>query len=246
MKRLANKVALITGGSRGMGRAIAKRLAEEGADISITYARGADKAAEVVKEIRQTGRRAIAIAADSQDPHAITTAVERTVSELGAIDILVNNAGIFEVSALTDITLEDYDRTMSINVRAVFLASQAAARHMRPGGRIISIGSCLGDRVHSANLSLYAMSKSALTGLTKALARELGKDKITVNIIQPGPVNTDMNPANGAHADFQRSRMAIPEYGEPEDIAAAVAWLASPEGKYITGASIAADGGTNA
>jgi 3-oxoacyl-[acyl-carrier protein] reductase len=246
MKRLENKVALVTGGARGIGKAIVLRLAAEGANVSFTYSSSAQKAAEVAQAVEKTGRRALAIAASNEDTAAVKGAVERTVQEFGRIDILVNNAGIFEAKPFADFTPEDYERTMSINTRAVFFASQAAAKHLPSGGRIISIGSCLGDQVRGPWMSLYAMSKSALTGLTKALARELGPNKITVNLIQPGPVNTEMNPANGSHADAQRSNMAIPEYGDPEDIAASVAWLASPEGKYVTGASIAVDGGTNA
>ena len=246
MKRLENKIALVTGGSRGIGKAIVLRLAEEGAHVSFTYSSSAQKAAEVAQAVEKTGRRALAISASNEDTAAVKEAVERTVQEFGRIDILVNNAGIFDAKPFADFTPEDYDRTMSINTRAVFFASQAAAKHLPAGGRIISIGSCLGDQVRGPWMTLYSMSKSALTGLTKALARELGPDKITVNLIQPGPVNTDMNPANGSHADGQRSQMAIPEYGDPEDIAASVAWLASPEGKYVTGASIAVDGGINA
>lgn len=246
MKRLENKVALVTGGSRGIGKAIVLRLAAEGALVSFTYANSAEKAAAVVEAVEKKGGRALAISASSEDTAAVKGAVERTVQEFGKLDILVNNAGIFEAKPFTDFTPEDYERTMSINTRAVFFASQAAAKHLPAGGRIISIGSCLGDQVRGPWMTLYAMSKSALTGLTRALARELGPNRITVNLIQPGPTNTDMNPANGSHADGQRSQMAIPEYGDPEDIAASVAWLASPEGKYVTGASIAIDGGINA
>jgi 3-oxoacyl-[acyl-carrier protein] reductase len=246
MKRLENKVALVTGGSRGIGKAIVLRLAEEGAQVSFTYASSAQKAAEVVEAVEKKGGRALAIPTPGEDSSAVTGAVERTVKEFGKLDILVNNAGIFDAKPFADFTPEDYERTMSINTRSVFFASQAAAKHLPSGGRIITIGSCLGEQVRSPWMTLYSMSKSALTGLTKALARELGPNKITVNLIQPGPVNTDMNPANGSHADSQRSQMAIPEYGDPEDIAASVAWLASPEGKYVTGASIAVDGGINA
>ena len=248
MKRLENKVALVTGGSRGIGKAIVLRLAAEGADVSFTYSgsSSAKRAAEVVESVEKTGRRSLAIAANSEDTTAVTAAVEQTVKAFGKIDILVNNAGIFEAKPFADFTPEDYERTMSVNTRAVFFASQAAAKHLPAGGRIISIGSCLGDQVRGPWMSLYAMSKSALTGLTRALARELGPNKITVNLIQPGPVNTDMNPANGSHSEGQRGLMAIPEYGDPEDIAGSVAWLASTDGKYVTGASIAVDGGTNA
>ncbi|RXF68073.1 3-oxoacyl-ACP reductase family protein [Hansschlegelia zhihuaiae] len=243
-KRLTGKKALVTGASRGIGAAIALRLAQEGADVAITYERSAEKAEAVVGEI---GRKAVAIQADSADAAAVKASVERAVSELGGLDILVNNAGVARGGDVPDWTLEDIDLTLDVNVRSVIVASQAAAKHMPDRtSRIISIGSCLGETVPFPGLSVYSASKGAVAIFTRGLARDLGPRGITVNVVQPGPVDTDMNPADGEMADGQRARMAIPEYGKPEDIAAAVAWLASPEGHYVTGARITLDGGVNA
>lgn len=245
MSRLAGKRALVTGGSRGIGAAIAKRLASEGADVALTYERSADKAAEVVKAIEALGRKGVAVAADSADPEAVKRSVDEAAKALGGLDILVNNAGIYRGGPVADWSLADIDATLAVNVRAVVLASQAAAAHLGEGGRIISIGSCLADRVVEPNITLYAMSKAALVGFTKGLARDLGPRGITVNIVHPGSTDTDMNPADGPGAEAQRARMAIPRYGKPEDIAGAVAYLASEEGRFITGAGFAVDGGVN-
>jgi 3-oxoacyl-[acyl-carrier protein] reductase len=245
MSRLAGKRALVTGGSRGIGAAIARRLAAEGADVALTYERSADKAAAVVGEIEVLGRKGFAIAADSADPAAVTRAVDEAAKALGGLDILVNNAGIYRGGPVADWSLADIDATLAVNVRAVVLASQAAAAHLGEGGRIISTGSCLADRVVEPDVTLYAMSKAALIGFTKGLARDLGPRGITVNIVHPGSTDTDMNPANGAGADAQRERMAIPRYGQPEDIAGLVAYLASEEARFITGAGFAIDGGVN-
>lgn len=246
MTGLIDKVALVTGGSRGMGAAIARRLAREGADVALTYASSEAKANAVVGEIEQLGRRGLAIGADSTDPVAVKAAVERTVSQLGSIDILVNNAGIFIVKPLNALTLEDFEQTIAVNVRAVFVASQAAAEHMTEGSRIITIGSNLAEHVTMQGSSLYSLSKAALVGFTKGMARDLGPKGINVNVIHPGATNTDMNPADGEFSDAQRSLMAIPRYAEPHDIAGLVAWLASDESRCITGAGITMDGGTNA
>lgn len=246
MKSLDNKIALVTGGSRGIGAAIVKRLAAEGAAVAFTYATAAGKAREVKEAVEQNGGKALAIEANNEDAAAIRAAVERTVAEWGHIDILVNNAGVFIAGPLEQLTLEEIDRTINVNIRAVFLAVQAAAPHLREGGRVISIGSCLADRVAGENLSLYAMSKSALSGLTRGLARDLGKRGITVNLVHPGPTDTDMNPANGDHADGQRRLMAIPEYGSADHVASMVAWLAGEEARSVTSAFLNIDGGTNA
>ena len=245
MSRLAGKRALVTGASRGIGAAIARRLAAEGADVAITYERSAEKAAGVVKAIEALGRKGVAIAADSADPEAVKRSVGEAARAFGGLDILVNNAGIFRGGAVADWSLADIDATIAVNIRAVVLASQAAAAHLGQGGRIISIGSCLADRVVEPNIALYAMSKAALIGFTKGLARDLGPRGITVNIVHPGSTDTDMNPANGDRADAQRARMAIPRYGQPEDIAGLVAYLASEEARFITGAGFAIDGGVN-
>lgn len=245
MKRLENKVALITGGSRGIGAGIVKRLASEGAKVAFTYAYSPDAAATVVSEVEAAGGKALMIVADNHSPKAITQAVEQTVKTFGRIDILVNNAGMYIMNTLEAYTLEEYEDIMAVNVRAVFIASQSAARHMQPGSRIITIGSNMADRVTDAQGTLYAMSKSALIGLSKGMARDLGPKGITVNLVQPGPIDTDMNPANSAHADMARSRMAIPQYGTPAQIAGLVAYLASEESAFMTGASLTMDGGYN-
>ncbi|WP_437779818.1 3-oxoacyl-ACP reductase family protein [Sorangium sp. So ce1097] len=243
MLELAGKVALVTGGSRGIGAAIARRLARGGADVALTYVSAEGRARAVVGEIEAAGRRGLAIAADCADPAAVVGAVERTVAELGRIDILVNNAGIALMGPLEAVTLEDVDRTLAIHVRAVFLASQAAARHMGAGGRIISIGSCLAERAPGPGTTLYSMSKAALVGFTKGLARDLGPRGITANVVQPGPIDTDMNPADGPGAEGQRKLAALGHYGSADDIASTVAHLAGEGGRFITGATIAVDGG---
>lgn len=246
MSDLTGKRALVTGASRGIGAAIALRLAQDGADVAITYERSADKAALVVASIQALGRKAVAIQADAADPAAPASAVDEAVRVLGGLDILVNNAGLYRGGAIEDMTLADVDTTLAVNVRAVVLASQAAVRHLPRGGRIISIGSCLAERVTEPGVSLYAMSKAALIGWTKGLARDLGPRGITVNVVHPGSTDTDMNPAAGPMADGQRARMAIPEYGAPEDIAALVAFVAGPQGRFINGAGLTIDGAANA
>jgi len=246
MVELAGKVALVTGGSRGMGAAIAQRLAELGADVAITYARSKERADEVVDKVGATGRRGLAIEADSADASAVVAAVERVVEEFGPLDILVNNAGIFPFGPIEDTSLEEIDQALDIHPRAAYLASQAAVRQMPDGGRIISIGSNLAERVPFSGVTLYAMSKSALIGFTKGLARDLGGRGITVNLVQPGSTDTDMNPADGESADHQRALSALGRYAEAAEIADAVAFLAGAGGRNITGAILTIDGGTNA
>jgi 3-oxoacyl-[acyl-carrier protein] reductase len=246
MSSLEGKAALVTGGSRGIGSAIARRLAAEGADVAVTYAKSGEKAAAVVAEIQATGRRGLAIPADNMDASAIEDAVEKAATAFGRLDILVNNAGIFTYGSVDEATLEDFDRTITVNTRAVFVASKAAARHMREGGRVISIGSNLAERAPGPGISLYALSKAALIGFTKGLARDLGPRGITVNVVHPGSTETDMNPAEGPEADQQRSLMATPRYGRAEDVAGLVAWLAGPEARSVTGAGWTIDGGANA
>ncbi|MFL6075746.1 MAG: SDR family NAD(P)-dependent oxidoreductase [Mycobacteriales bacterium] len=240
---LTGKVALVTGGSRGIGAAISARLAEEGAAVALTYVQAADQAREVAKRIEAGGGRAATIRADLAGPHAAAEAVEQAVRELGRIDILVNNAGFLSYGPLAEVSAAELDRVLAVDVRSVFLAAQAAARHLGDGGRIISIGSCFNGRVPGSNFVLQAMAKSALIGLTKGLARELGPRGITATIVDPGPIDTDMNPADGETAGFQRSLTALGRYGRAEDIAAAVAYLAGPGGRYITGTALAVDGG---
>ena len=245
MKNLQHKAALITGGSRGIGAAIAKRFALDGANVAITYQSSADKAEKVVQEIQQHGGKALAIQADSAEPQAIMSAVDKTAKEFGGLQILVNNAGIGLYDDIANLSLQDFDRIMAVNVRAVFAGSKVALQYLEKGGRIINIGSCQAERMPTPGGSLYAMSKSALIGLTKGMARDLGPKGITVNLVHPGPVNTDMNPADGPFADYQRSLMAIPEFGTGEDIAALVAYLAGAESGYVTGVGFTIDGGTN-
>ncbi|MES5482548.1 SDR family oxidoreductase [Bradyrhizobium sp. INPA03-11B] len=244
---LQGKRALVTGGSRGIGAAIARRLAAEGADVAITYEHSADRAEAVGAEIRKQGRRALALQADSADASAVRGAVNAAAKAFGGLDILVNNAGIFRGGGPIDaVTLEDIDATLAVNVRAVVVASQAAVAHMSEGGRIINIGSNLASRVPDAGMSLYSMSKSALIAWTQGLARDLGGRGITVNIVHPGSTNTDMNPADGEQAEAQRARMAIKRYGKADDVAALVAFVAGPEAGSINGAGLTVDGGANA
>ncbi|MEU1730793.1 3-oxoacyl-ACP reductase family protein [Streptosporangium sp. NPDC020145] len=243
---LNGRVALVTGGSRGIGAAIARRLAAEGADVAITYARAGEKAREVVREIEAAGGRGLAVPAEATDATALAEAVERTVSTLGGLDILVNNAGIAPYGPIEDFTLEEVDRTLAVHARASFLLAQAAVRHMGDGGRIISIGSSLVERVTSPGWTLYSMSKSALIGLTKGLARDLGPRGITVNLVHPGSTDTDMNPADGPDAEGERSYTALGRYCDPDDIAATVAHLAGPGARNITGTSVTVDAGTTA
>lgn len=246
MKRLKNKIAFITGGGRGMGAAISKRLAEEGATVVLTYSKSREKAEAVAAEIKANGGQASAVKADSIDPKALTAAIQKTITELGPIDILVNNAGIYVGKEFESHTLQDYEEIMAINVRAIYVAALAVSPRMPNNGRIITIGSNMADNAVSPQTTLYTMSKAALVGFTKGLARDLGSKGITVNLVQPGPINTDMNPSDTELADLMRSRMALSDYGTGEDIAGLVAYLASEEGRFITGTAITIDGGFNA
>lgn len=246
MKRLENKIALVTGGSRGMGAAIVKRLAGDGATVVFTYVKGAAAANALVEELTAKGQQVSAVAADSADPKAVVASVDHTVNTHGRIDILVNNAGVAVMKPFTEYTLEDYEYTMSVNTRAVFVGTQAAVKHMTKGGRIITIGSCMADRVVGAYGTLYGMSKSALISFNKGLARDLGNQGITTNLVQPGPVDTDMNPADGPHADSQRQHIALGHYGQDTDVADLVSFLAGPESGYINGSALTIDGGLNA
>lgn len=246
MKRFQNKTAFVTGGGRGMGSAISKRLAAEGAKVVLTYSKSREQAEAVAEEINRNGGHARAVQADSVDPEALSLAIAGTIAKEGAIDILVNNAGIYIGRAFEEHTLEDYDQLMGVNVRAVFVAALAAAKHMPAGGRIITIGSNMAENALGPQTTLYTMSKAALTGFTRGLARDLGSREITVNLVQPGPINTDMNPSDTELADFLRSRMALSDYGTGDDIAGLVGFLASEEARFITGTAITIDGGLNA
>ncbi|MGE0239017.1 MAG: SDR family oxidoreductase [Parvibaculaceae bacterium] len=246
MTHLSGKAALVTGGGRGIGAAIARRLAQEGADVAITYTKGKTEAEGILAEVRALGRRGLAIAADSADAQAVRQAVAETIAAFGRIDILVNNAGVFPYGPFEEVSVADFDRTMAIHARAAFVAAQAASPHMGKGGRIISIGSNLGERVPFPGVSLYAMSKSALIGFTRGLARDLGERGITVNLVQPGSTATDMNPPEGESAEEQKALMALGHFGAADDVAATVAHLAGEGARQITGAQILVDGGANA
>lgn len=243
MAGLNGKVALVTGGSRGIGAAIAKRLAKDGADVAVTYVSGAKGAEATVADVKAMGRKAVAIQADSADANAVMGAVEKTASQLGRLDILVNNAGIYETKPVEDFSIADFDRIVAVNVRAVFAATKAAIPLMKDGGRIISIGSGLAERMPYPGVAAYAMTKAAVAALMQGFARELGPRNITVNAVHPGSIDTDMNPADGPYADFQRTLSAVGRYGTADEIAAAVAYLASPEAAFVTGASLNVDGG---
>lgn len=240
---LAGKVAFVTGGARGIGAAIAQRLAADGAAVALTYTRSEAEAGAVVMAIETAGGRALALRADSADDAALEAAIERTVAVYGRLDILVNSAGVLALGSIEDFDLAGLDRTLAVNVRAVVVASRIAARHLGAGGRIVTIGSTNAERMPFAGGAVYAMSKSAIVGLTRGLARDLGARGITVNNVQPGPVDTEMNPADGAMAAALLPLLATGRYGRVEEIAAFVAFLAGPEAGYITGASLTIDGG---
>lgn len=244
--KLGGKVALITGASRGIGAAIAKRLATEGAKVAITYSKGAEAAASVVKSIEQAGGKAIAIQADASDANAVKNAVEKTVATFGRLDVLVNNAGTVIPKTVEETTLEEFEHVFKVNVHGVFVATQAALKHMKSGGRIIMIGSCVGERVLIPAMAPYSATKGAIKMFTQGLARELGDRGITVNNIQPGPIDTDLNPASGDWATDQKKIVPLKRYGTVEEVAAFVAFIASPESSYINGANLTVDGGTNA
>jgi 3-oxoacyl-[acyl-carrier protein] reductase len=246
MSKLNNKVALVTGGSRGIGAGIAKRLAADGANVAITYTKGADAAQAVVKEIESTGRKAIAIQADAADAAAVKAAVEKTVATLGRLDVLVNNAGTAIPKTFEETTLEEMDRVIDINIRGVFVATQAALKHMKDGGRVITIGSCVGERMMTPGLVPYSATKGAVKMFTQGLSREVGGRGITVNNVQPGPIDTDLNPAAGDWAEPQVAATALKRYGHVDEVAALVSFVAGPEASYITGANLTVDGGTNA
>ncbi len=246
MSKLAKKVALVTGGSRGIGAAIAKRLASDGASVAITYTKGADAAALVVKEIESAGGKAIAIQADATDPQAVRAAIDKAVASLGRLDVFVNNAGTAIPKTFAETTLDDIDQMFSLNVRALFVATQAALKQMNDGGRIITIGSCVGERMMTPGLVVYAATKGAVKIFVQGLSREVGSRNITVNNIQPGPIDTDLNPAAGDWAEPQLANTALKRYGHVEEVAALVAFVAGPEASYITGANLTVDGGTNA
>lgn len=243
MTELVGKRALVTGGSRGIGAAIALALAEKGADVAITYERSADRAGEVVRAIEDKGRKAFAIQADIIDPGAVKRSVDGAAQALGGLDILVNNAGIALYTSIAEASVETIDALLGVNVRGPVLVAQAAIPYLSTGGRIVTIGSAGAERIVGDTGTIYFMTKSALHSFTRGLARELGSRNVTVNLVQPGSTDTDMNPANGEFSDFQRSLSPLGRYGTPQDVAAAVAFLASPSAGHITGAILTVDGG---
>ena len=245
-KQLSGKTALVTGGSRGIGAAIAKRLAADGANVAITYTKDASAASAVVNAIEQGGGKAVAIQADAASVEAVKAAVQKTVATFGQLDVLVNNAGTAIPKTFEETTLEEMDRVIDINVRGTMATTQAALKHMKSGGRIISIGSAVGDRVQSPGLVAYSATKGAVKIFTQGLSREVGGRGITVNNIQPGPIDTDLNPASGDWAVPQKAATALDRYGNVDEIAAAVAFIAGPESSYMTGSNITVDGGMNA
>ncbi len=245
-KRLEGKVTLVTGGSRGIGAAIAKRLAADGAMVTITYTKGADAAASVVEAIKRSGGKAIALQADATDAGQVKAAIDKTVAAMGKLDVFVNNAGTAIPKKFEETTIEELDRVIDLNLRGAFVATQAALKHMNEGGRIILIGSCVGERMMTPGLVAYAATKGAIKMFAQGLAREVGDRGITVNNIQPGPIDTDLNPAAGEWAVPQKALTALNRYGSVGDVAALVAFVAGPDASYITGASLTVDGGTNA
>jgi 3-oxoacyl-[acyl-carrier protein] reductase len=245
-QKLAGKSALVTGASRGIGAAIAKRLASDGANVAITYTKGADAAANVVNAIESAGGKAIAIQADATDPKAVAAAIEKTVSAFGGLDILVNNAGTAVAKKFEDTTIEELDQMIQLNLRGVFVATQAALKKLRNNGRVINIGSCVGERMMTPGLTAYSATKGAVKMFTQGLAREVGERGITVNNIQPGPIDTDLNPAAGDWAVPQKAATALNRFGTVDEVAALVAFVAGPDAAYITGANLTVDGGTNA
>jgi 3-oxoacyl-[acyl-carrier protein] reductase len=242
-EKLDGKTVLVTGGSRGIGAAIAKRLAADGANVAITYTQGADAAASVIREIERIGRKAIAIQADAADADAVRSAVEKTVATLGGVDVLVNNAGTVIPKSFEETTLEEMDRVFAVNVRGTLVATHAALKHMKRGGRIIMIGSCVGERAVLTGMVPYSATKGAVKMFSQALSRELGSRGITVNNVQPGPIDTDLNPAAGDWAVPQKSSTALDRYGHVDEVAALVSFVAGPESSYVTGANLTVDGG---
>ncbi len=246
MSQLKDKIALVTGGSRGIGAATAKKLASLGASVAITYSKSKDRADAVVAEITKTGGKAKAYMADAEKPDTMPALVDAVVKDFGKLDILVNNAGQFILGTIGESSNAEYNAMMNINVNSVFTLTNAAVKHLKAGARIINIGSCLGTRASGASMSSYVASKFAVSGFTRGWAKDLGAKGILVNAVLPGPIDTEMNPADSAYSDFQKAQTALGRYGKAEEIAGAVAFLAGPDATYITGSLLTVDGGWNA
>lgn len=246
MTGLTGKVALVTGGSRGIGAAVASRLAADGASVAITYRNSAERAKDVVAGIESAGRQGLAIAADNEKADEVRAAVDRTAEEFGRLDILVNNAGIFAFRHVEDVTVDELDRMIAVHVKAPFIAAQAAVRHLPRGGRIVTVGSSFAERTPGAGVSVYSLTKTALIGLTKGLARDLGDRGISVSLVQPGSTDTEMNPEDSDVAEEEKKLIALGRYAKPHEIAAAVSYLVSEDGAYVTGTAFTVDGGMSA
>jgi 3-oxoacyl-[acyl-carrier protein] reductase len=245
-KPLSKKTALVTGGSRGIGAAIVRRLAKDGADVAFTYSKSAKAAGALVKEISGYNIKAKAYLADAASPRSLPRLIDKLIKDFGRLDILVNNAGVFLGGKIGDIKAADYERVMRINVDAVFALTNAAVRAMKAGGRIINISSVLGERATGPEMGVYNASKFAVTGFSRSWAKDLGARGILVNAVLPGPIDTELNPQTGEGAEAQKARTALGRFGRPEEVAAAVAFLAGPDATYITGATLNVDGGQNA
>lgn len=246
MKPLAHKTALVTGGSRGIGAAIAKKLASHGANVLITYSASKDSADKVVAEISALGVNARAIKADANNPAAMAILAKEALAAFGSVDILVNNAGVWSTGAVGEIAEDEYNRVRNVNIDSVFTLTNALVPHMKAGSRIINISSCLGIRAIMPGISTYVASKFAVAGLTRGWAQDLGAKGILVNAVLPGPIDTEMNPADSEHADQQRASIPLGRYGHVDEIAGAVAFLAGPDATFITGATLSVDGGLGA
>lgn len=246
MTALKGKVALVTGGSRGIGAAIVRRLAKDGASVAFTYSSSKDAADRLAAEVaKATGAKVVGYQADASKVASLGAMVKQVHRDFGSLDILVNNAGVFTVGPIGETLQDEYEHVMKVNVDAVFATTNAAVPLMKQGARIINISSCLGARA-GAGMSAYVASKFAVNGLTGGWARDLAAKGILVNSVLPGPINTDMNPDEGEFADAMRKQVPLGRYGQPDEISGVVAFLAGPDASYITGATLTVDGGINA